>query len=243
MLDVEILEIQPKVSVILPTYNEKGGIVQLIMAILSELHGSDLEIILVDDDSSDGTVDAVRAAFAEDSCVQVVVRTTDKGLAHSIECGLRKASGDYLVVMDSDFNHQPCYLPFMIHSLRYYGFVSGSRFLYGGSMDTRVRHFMSWIFNIFVRFVTGGAVTDNLYGLFACRRSFLFQYEKYFPFIFRGFGEYYIRLLYLLQRDEVRILQFPAINGERLFGKGNSPFVKCLYVYSKATLTCKKMLL
>jgi dolichol-phosphate mannosyltransferase len=239
MLDRDRLDQSFKVSVILPTYNESRGIVELIKEINNELSGIESEIIIVDDDSLDGTASVVQKYFKDSPGIKVFVRKEDKGLSPSILYGIKKSTGSHILVMDSDFNHKPEYIPMMIQSLNYYSFVTGSRFLYGGRMDTRPRHFLSWCFNVFVRTCTGGSMTDNLYGFFACKRKTLFNYENFFQWIFRGFGEYFIRLLFLMERDHVSILQFPAINGKRRYGQGNLSFLKILFIYMKATLTCK----
>ncbi len=221
------------VSVVLPTYNERGNIVPLIQAIRTALASHPAEIVVVDDNSPDGTAVAVREAFTDEPAVKVVVRPSDPGFAKSIRRGIEEAGGDVVVVMDTDFNHQPAYLPFMIDSLRYYDCVMGSRFLYGGCMLPRSRHLLSWMFNVFVRWATGGQITDNLYGLFAIRADVLKRCR--FDEVFFGYGDYFIRLLYYLQRQEVSILQFPAVNGKRLSGSGNSRFFRTFAKYFAAT--------
>ena len=241
MLDVKKVDRNTKVSIILPTYNESQGIIQLVKEIKNELKGFESEIIIVDDDSRDNTAEVVQNYFKNSPEVRVFIKKENKGLAPSILHGIQKSTGSHILVMDSDFNHKPEYIPFMVHSLNYYSFVTGSRFLYGGKMGTRFRHLLSWCFNIFVRAYTRGSITDNLYGFFACRRKTLFYYEKNFKWIFRGFGEYFIRLLFLLESDNVSILQFPAVNGKRRFGQGNSAFFRTLFIYLWATLTCKQM--
>lgn len=221
------------ISVVLPTYNESGNIVALIRNVRESLLTIPLEVLVVDDNSPDGTADLVRRTFADDPSVKVVVRTSDPSLAKSIRRGIDEAGGDAILVMDTDFNHQPCYLRFMIDSLRHYDCVLGSRFLYGGRMDSRARHLLSWIFNVFVRILTAGQITDNLYGLFAIRTSVLQRCD--YDQIFFGFGDYFIRLLYQLQRMRISILQFPAVNGRRQAGMGNSRFVKTFATYFAAT--------
>lgn len=220
------------VSVILPCFNERAGITSLIEAIHKELSLIPHEIIVVDDNSPDGTYQ-----YVEDKkypYVRAFLRTSDYSLAKSIRQGLAEAKGDVLVVMDSDFNHQPKYLPFMVRNLEYFDCISASRFLYGGEMVPRWRHLSSWIFNIWVRLLTRKFVTDSLYGYFAIRREVLSRLD--FDRIFWGYGDYCIRLMFYLQQMGVSILQFPAVNGRRLAGTGNKRFVKVLLQYAKATL-------
>ena len=133
------------VSVVLPCYNEKGNILALIDAINNELHFIAHEIIVVDDNSPDGTFLHVHEKNIP--FVKPVLRTSDPSLAKSIRRGLEEAKGNILVVMDSDFNHQPLYLPMMIKNMEFYDCVSGSRFVYGGGMDKRWKHYcniMDW---------------------------------------------------------------------------------------------------
>lgn len=209
------------ISVVLPSYNEKGNLLQLISQIHQNLADIHHEIIVVDDNSPDGTYKAV--LDLELPFVRAILRVKDRGLANSIRCGLEMARGDAFIVMDSDFNHRPEYLPFMVTALSYYDCVTASRFVYGGRMDSRLRHILSWIFNIFTRLITGGYITDNLYGYFAVRKTAMetLSYDR----IFWGYGDYFIRLLYYLQKNSANILQFPAVNGKRISGKGNSKFI------------------
>ena len=216
----------------MPTYNEKGNILSIIEAIHAELVGYEHEILVVDDNSPDGTFKAV--VDRTYPYVRAILRTENRGLANSIRNGLENAKGTVFIIMDSDFNHQPKYLPFMIQAISYYDCVTASRFLYGGKMDSRSRHILSWIFNIFVRFTTGGWITDNLYGYFAIRRE---NMEKLnYDDIFWGYGDYCIRLLYYLQKQKRNILQVPAVNGDRRHGRGNSSFLKVFMQYTVETL-------
>lgn len=219
------------VSVIVPCYNEKGNIVALIEAIHENLLFVKHQIVVVDDNSPDGTYEAVKNLNYD--FVKPILRTENRGFANSIRCGLENADGNIFVVMDSDFNHQPKYLPFMVKNIEFYDCVSASRFMYGGSMDSRFRHYASWIFNIFIRIMTRKYITDSLYGYFAIKRETIesIEYDK----VFWGYGDYCIRLMYYLQENKANILQFPAVNGVRLAGEGNSRFVKVLCQYTMAT--------
>ncbi|MBF0569444.1 MAG: glycosyltransferase [Candidatus Omnitrophica bacterium] len=222
----------PRVSLILPTYNESGNIMPLIEQSHQYLSPWEHEIIVVDDNSPDGTYDLVRRSGLP--FVRAILREKDPSLARAIRCGLENARGEILVVMDSDFNHRPEDLSFMVSALDHYDLVIGSRFVYGGSMTSMTRYRLSWLFNIFVRFTTGGSITDSLSGVFAVKREILkhLDYDK----IFFGYGEYYIRFLYFLQKQKIRIVQFPSAYGARLAGKGNSAFGKIFVKYSIATI-------
>jgi len=100
------------VSVILPCYNEKGNIIPLIEEIHKELHFCKHQIIVVDDNSPDGTYELVKSKQYQ--YVKTCLRTSDPSLAKSIRKGLEEANGNILLVMDSDFNHQPKYISQMV---------------------------------------------------------------------------------------------------------------------------------
>jgi len=93
-----------KVAVILPTYNEAGNIVKLIQAINSQIKKIHLtaEIIVVDDNSPDGTADKLK-----NYPVKLIVRKNQRGLATAILMGLKHSTAALVVIMDTDFNHRP----------------------------------------------------------------------------------------------------------------------------------------
>src|SRR5690606_8627688 len=105
--------------------------------------------------------------------VKPLLRTSNPSLALSIRHGIEHSTGNIIVVMDSDFNHRPEYLPILIENMKYYDCVSASRFVYGGDMGNRFRHISSWLFNIFTRIVTRTFITDSLFGYFSIRRDVL----------------------------------------------------------------------
>lgn len=92
-------------SLIIPTYNESGTIRQAIMAALDGLGPIDSEIVVVDDDSTDGTASIVRQLDLRD--VRVIVRTEASGLSSAVLRGFDAANGDVLAVMDGDLQHPP----------------------------------------------------------------------------------------------------------------------------------------
>jgi len=94
-----------EVSLVIPTYNESGTIRQAIMAAIDGLGQLDAEIIVVDDDSPDGTAGIVRSMYLED--VRVIVRTEESGLSSAVLRGFDAAEGTVLACMDADLQHPP----------------------------------------------------------------------------------------------------------------------------------------
>jgi dolichol-phosphate mannosyltransferase len=240
------------VSVILPTYNERDNIGDLIDAIRNELAAAAwrYEVLVMDDNSPDGTADALRQRFALDAegktCfttlsngagqVRLHVRTQDKGLANSIRDGLERAQGRTLVVMDTDFNHDPAMIPQMVDLLRYYDLVIGSRFVMRGGMEEMHRYRASLIYNIFIRALFHTQIQDNLSGFFAVRRDRLFQETAKFDRIFYGYGDYFIRLLLVAWRSNWKILEVPVFYILRRHGTSKTGFWPIFRDYTKAVL-------
>jgi len=216
------------VSVVLPCYNEKENILSLIKAISLELEGYNFEIVVVDDNSPDGTFDLIHTSDLPHTVAHK--RTRSPSLAESIRHGIEHSSGNIVVVMDSDFNHKPECLPVLLANIKFYDCVSASRFVYGGDMGNKFRHISSWLFNIFNRILTRTSITDSLFGYFAIKRDILDGVD--FDKVFWGYGDYCIRLMYYLQKGNVSILQIPGVLGQRLGGQGNTKMLKTLRQYT-----------
>lgn len=233
------------VSIVLPTYNERDNICDLIDAIEQELSPTSLchEVLVVDDSSPDGTADLVRTRYAlsdqnvsPDGRVKLQVRTQDKGLAQAIRYGLERASGRTLVVMDTDFNHDPAMIPQMVDFLRYYDLVIGSRFVMGGGMEDQLRYRLSFLYNVFIRLLFQTQIQDNLSGFFAIRRENLFQLQPRFDRIFYGYGDYFIRLLLMAWRSHWKILEVPVFYILRRHGQSKTGFWDVFRDYTLAVL-------
>ena len=120
----------PRVSIVLPTYNERGNIESLFNQLLPLKARYDLEILVVDDDSADGTAELVRQLAHGEPCLRLIRRVGRAGLASAIKEGLLDATGDLVVVMDSDGQHQPSSVLEALTTLQQGDFdlVIGSRF-------------------------------------------------------------------------------------------------------------------
>ena len=97
----------PRVSIVLPTFNERGNLEPLLAQLLPLQAQFDLEILVVDDDSSDGTAELVRQLARVEPRLRLIRRVGRSGLASAIKEGLLDATGDLAVVMDSDGQHEP----------------------------------------------------------------------------------------------------------------------------------------
>ena len=224
-----------KVSVVLPTYNEAGNIIPLVEEILKVMPtGIQSEVIIVDDDSPDNTGEIARQAFASNPAVKILSRTEDRGLANSIRYGIEHAIGDSVVVMDTDFTHNPAEIPRLLHVGEIYDMVSGSRFCVGGNMEGKAHYLASFVYNLVLRVILRTQVQDNLGGFFIMNRKKLLSLP--FDKIFFGYGDYFFRLIYLVERRGYTIIEVPAFYEIRSRGKSKSNFLKMFYKYSWSAL-------
>lgn len=121
---------KPRVSIILPTYNERKNIEPLLLELFSLKRLYNLEILVVDDDSADGTADLIRSMCADEAGLHLIRRVGRAGLASAIKEGLLNATGDIALVMDSDGQHQPVSVEQAIQMIQreQLDLVIGSRF-------------------------------------------------------------------------------------------------------------------
>ena len=119
-----------RVSIVLPTYNERGNIEPLLHQLLPLQQRFSLEILVVDDDSADGTAELVRQLAHAEPRLRLIRRVGRSGLASAIKEGLLDATGDIAVVMDSDGQHEPASVQRAIDTLLQgdHDLVIGSRF-------------------------------------------------------------------------------------------------------------------
>ena len=167
----------PQVSVVVPTYNEAGNIPMIYDGLAQALAGRAWELVVVDDDSPDGTADAVRALGLSHDNVRCVQRVQERGLASAVHWGVQAAHGEVIVVMDGDLQHEPALIPKMLEALQAgHDIVSGSRFMNGAGetgLSVLRRRLSDWG-NRLTNYFLGTALSDPLTGFFATsRRLFL----------------------------------------------------------------------
>jgi len=224
-----------KASVILPTYNEAGNIIGLVDEILANFPPDvEPEVLIVDDDSPDKTYEVAKNAFATNCNVRVILRAQDRGFAKSIRAGVEQATGEFIIVMDTDFTHDPIEIPRMLHIARIYDIVSGSRFCAGGNMQDKKHYLASLAYNWLLRALLHTQLQDNLGGYFVIKRDKILSLPL--DQIFYGYGEYFFRLLYFAQRRGLKVIEIPAIYRVRTYGSSKSSFLRMLFSYSRAAI-------
>ena len=204
-----------KVSLILPTYNEKENVTRLFFSILGSLENLE-EIIVVDDNSPDGTWREVERIIEKNKNVKLFRRFNKRSLATAIKAGISKAKGDIIAWMDTDFSMPPEVLPLMIKEINGYDIVVGSRYVAGGQ-DARTsvsRVFSSKFINYLAKFLLKTEVSDLTSGFLAVKKEILEKIE-----ISGISGEYCIGFLYQAEKRGFKIKEFPYRCQSRRIGK------------------------
>jgi len=145
-----------KAVVMIPTYNERENIEDLITEILALDVDMDLSVVVADDNSPDGTGEIVRKMEEADKRVHALIRKKRRGRGAGGIDGFKEAlkhSPDYVVEMDGDFSHQPKHIPELLEACKDYDLVIGSRFIKGGKDADRnlVRRVITFFVRSFIR--------------------------------------------------------------------------------------------
>lgn len=163
-------------SIIVPTYNERENVPELMAKIEVCLKGFDFEIVFVDDESPDGTADLAESLGEKYGNVKVLRRFGRRGLASAVLDGVEVVDSEVVAVIDADLQHPPELLPLMLDRLREgYDIVVASRFVEGGGVVgwTFGRRFVSKVATILAHLLLPKTRTikDPMSGYFMFRRS------------------------------------------------------------------------
>jgi dolichol-phosphate mannosyltransferase len=166
----------PQLTIVVPTRNEHDNVHPIYDALCRVLHGIGWEVIFVDDDSMDGTAEAVCRLAHSDGRVRCIQRIGRRGLASACVEGILASSAPYVAVMDADLQHDEQLLPHMLEILiteQHVDAVVGSRYVEHGSVATlsRERAFLSGLATRIARSVLKVPLTDPMSGFFMVRRE------------------------------------------------------------------------
>ncbi|MCL4727510.1 MULTISPECIES: polyprenol monophosphomannose synthase [Candidatus Kuenenia] len=161
----------------IPTYNERENIGKLILEIL-HLEIPDLHVVVVDDNSPDGTAGEVKKYATMHPEVELLLRTTNRGRGSAGVAGFQYTldhGAECVVEMDADFSHHPRYIPDMLNAIQNADLVIGSRFVSGGRDVNRgiVRRLVTFLAGVYVRILLGLKINDVSSGYRCFRRKVL----------------------------------------------------------------------
>jgi len=185
-------------SIVIPTLNERENILLLIGRIES-CGLADYEIIVADENSPDGTAEAVNAyASGGHENVRAILNDGIPGLSPSIVKGFKEAKGTFLCCMDGDLQHDVSDLPGLLNDLQTCDFVIGSRYVAGGGFREKWNPFrvlVSRTAALMAHIILGVKVKDPMSGFFALRRE---AFERVEPRLSPKGFKIMLELLYLL---------------------------------------------
>lgn len=230
---------QPSITVLLPTYNEAGNIIPLIRAIQTATP-KHTRILVLDDNSPDGTANLVRAYRQKTKIahVDVLERTKNRGLTNSLKDGIAKTTSDIVVWMDCDFSHPPQLIAQLLTEITNGADISiATRFGAGlaGHPDINRAHnqhfviqagvFLSIMLNKVLSFIFGTNITDYTTGFLAVRRTVL----THIP-LSGDYGEYCIDLLVRAHASGFLITEIPYVSPPRRSGESKTaPDIRTLF--------------
>jgi len=192
-----------KISIILSTYNEAPFVVQTINEILNNI--KNVEIILVDDSSTDGTLEKVKNV--NNPNIKIFSRKF-RGLASAFLLGLINSSGDIVGWVDSNMKSAATKLPEMIDQLNNNDVVLLSRYVESGSDERdKLRSFASRFLNWIYQLTLSNKIKDYTSGMFVMKRDVLLTA---IPNCF-GHGEFFVEFIYKAYKRGVKIYELPFI--------------------------------
>ena len=215
-----------KVSIILPTYNEKGNIEELIPALKLCIPWQ-AEYLVVDDNSPDGTAEKVAEMMETAADIRLIVRNNERNLVSAIQRGIDESRGDIVVWMDCDFSLPPEKVPELVNQIIVHGVDAaiGSRYIPGGADETEnltgltvlVQKFCTSLLNRCTTILMQTPFHDWTSGFIAIRADVI----RKIP-LEGDYGEYFILLMAHLIRDGFKLVEIPYRNVPRSIGESKT---------------------
>lgn len=209
----------PELTIVVPTLDERDNISALIANLQAVLGEIDYEVLIVDDDSPDGTSDAARAIAQRDRRVRIIQRIGRRGLSSAVLEGMLASSAPYLAVMDSDLQHDEKILPLMLRKVRdeSLDLVVATRRREGGSMGEMAAHrrtLSEWGRRL-SGFLCRTELSDPMSGYFVVTRDYLNEVARRLS----GTGFKVLLDLVLSSRRPIRFAEVPYVFRPRLHGR------------------------
>ncbi len=207
----------PELSVVIPTYKERGNVAELVRRLDAALAGIAWEAIYVDDNSPDGTAEAVKQIAAGDPRIRCLRRVGRRGLAGACVEGMLSSAAPFVAVIDADLQHDEKVLAVMLARLKAdeADLVAGTRYGDGGSAAglSQGRGFLSRLATAMTRLLVGTALSDPMSGFFMMRRD---RFDEIAP---RLSPQGFKILLDIAGSGRLRIAEQPYVFGERFAGE------------------------
>jgi dolichol-phosphate mannosyltransferase len=237
-------------SVILPTFNENNHIKDLLKSISDIFFKQNItfEILVVDDNSTDGTRKTVQEFANTNKNTRLITRENKKrNLASSIDDGVKSSNYKYIIWMDADFQHPPKYINKFIDLSKHKDVIVCSRFLEHSEryfndrkINKVINENQSQIFNKLCNFLLFKDLTDFTSGFICLKKELLKNYSL------NGFyGDYFVNLIVFLKKNKIQIFEIPFKDDLRATGLSKTAVkidFKYLYLCYRYSLTLIKNL-
>ena len=232
---------EPSAHVVVPTYNERNNLRRLVAAILRT--SDDIGVVVVDDNSPDGTGDIADQLAAEFPRVHAIHRPGKLGLGTAYLAGFDWAlaqGAEFVLSMDGDFSHRPSYLPDLLaRSRQGYDLVIGSRYVPGGATPDfpPSRKLLSGGANLLAHWAVGLEARDATAG-FRCYRREVLESLPLSEIRSNGYS-FLVEMLYLVQNAGYRISEVPIVFEDRKHDVSKiskSEILKALVTVARLTL-------
>jgi len=172
----------PDLAVVVPTYNERGNVLELTVRLEAVLSGIRWEVLFVDDDSPDGTAAVIAGLASRDSRIRLIHRIGRRGLSSACIEGVLATTAPYVAIMDADLQHDESILPQMLTRLRLdsMDIVVGTRNAQGGSMGEfgKRRVMLSRLGQRIGHKICRCDISDPMSGFFVFRRSYFLEVAR-----------------------------------------------------------------
>jgi len=229
-----------KVSIVIPTKNEHGNIYKLIKLIneTTKKHKIDNEILVIDDQSEDGTIQDVEKLQQNQSNLKLIQRAKYKhlfpkypkkwkyiGLGSAHKIGYNVAQGDLIIAMDGDLSNHPKEIPHLIKRINLgYDFCVGSRYIGGGGSDKNlIYQIISRFGNKYISVMSRINVRDFSTGYRAIKKK---VWEKIKNIHYTNDNNFLIESLYFAHKIGAKISEIPIFFKEREIGESKTPLLK-----------------
>lgn len=219
-----------RISVIIPTYNEKTNIeilIPQIESLLQKKFKNDFEIIVVDDNSPDGTADSVIRLNKKYGNARVIVRNGRKGIGNALKEGYNNAKGDLILSTDADLSFDARDMLRLIQKIeKGYDFVVGSRHIYSNyyqkpNFPTKIKGFVSKFGNIVVRFLSGVDIRDFSANFRVIKRSVWSKLK-----ISDNTNSMLLEIILKTKYKGYKITEIPVMFKDRRYGKSKLNLAK-----------------
>ena len=206
--------------IVIPTYNESDTIESLISEVLKIQ--PDADILIVDDNSPDGTGRLIDRLSGRDSRVRCLHRLLKEGIGPAYIEGFKKAMSEgyrYILQMDADFSHNPKYIQELFSLAKTYDVVIGSRYTKGGGIENWgiIRRLISRFGSVYAKLVLGIPVSD-LTGGFKCFKRQVLEQIGLDDIASKGYA-FQIEMTFRAHRKGFRVKEFPIIFSDRRAGQ------------------------